>query len=77
MPAVAALAEIGLASIGIDAVRQTAKELLECGRRVLAEWDAGLTGAEPNRAYDRLLGGRRRASRCTMLASGLPDYYRA
>lgn len=77
LPSAAALAETGLASIGIDAVRRTAAELRAYGLAATREIRAGLSGLKPATAYVRVFGGKRRADRCCGLASSLCDYYRA
>ncbi len=63
-----ALVEIGLASLGIDAVRQAAARLVKANHAVLDDIDSGGTGVEADKACDRLLGGKRRADRCRGLA---------
>ena len=77
LPSAAALAEIGLASIGIDAVRRTAAELRAYGLAATREIQEGRSGLKPATAYHRLFGGKRRADRCCGLASSLYTYYRA
>ena len=76
LPSAAALVEIGLASIGIDAVRATGAELREYGIAATRELQEGRSGLKPATAYARALGGKRRADRCCGLASSLCDYYR-
>lgn len=65
------LVEIGLARLGLTQVRETAATLLSYGLAAVREIEAGGTGISGGRAYNRLVGGARRASRLSLFAAEL------
>ena len=62
------LVELGLARLGLARIRETVAALDRLGLAAVREIDAGGTGVSSARAYNRLLGGSRRASRLSLFA---------
>lgn len=72
---VASLAEIGVAGIGLEAVRVSAERVKGFSRALVASLQVGLSGAEAGAALDRELGGRRRGVLCNDLAHRLSNHF--